>query len=869
MRAKANALSFQGRCREAVTLLEEASGLFEKLALADEVGRTLSTSIQPLILLGEYQCALRKGKKAREIFSRHNDGLRLARLDINLANVYHRQERFAEALTRYERAYQLLLPHRDIEGLACALHNMAVCLVSLDDFTRAMRVYRRARRFFETHAMPRLEAQADYNIAYLFYLRGDYEPAIQKLLAARETCAKDDPYHAALCDLDLSHIYLDINLAHEAESAARRAAAGFEALGIGYEAATALNNLGIAASRKGEPEYALAVFARAKELFAAEHHEAGESLIDLHQAVLLFDKGDFAKAGELCSHADSFFRSAGMSRKAAICRLLSARISLVQGDLAEARKRCDAVFEQLEGIQAPALYCEAKLLRGQIHEALGQAQKAAQSYEEAAADLEALRSRLQGDELRIAFASSRLAVYDHLLRLSLRERDRDSAERAFLYVEKAKCRSLADSMVAGAQCLTRGTAQIAGADSSLRTIRAELNWFYHRIRSAELRHEGRSLDTINKLWEQARAREDELIRILRESTVTGAEQLQAVSSPLPVSEIRASMDSESTLLEYFEAGDRIHAAVITSSGIEMVPLAPVSRLRRQLQMLRFQFSKFHLGPAHVQQFAPALQTATDGHLRQLYRDLVSPLRGLLKGAHLIVVPHGPLHCLPFHALAHEDRYLIDEFAISYAPSATVYALMQRRPSHCGGPPLILGVPDDRAPWILDEAQEVAAALPDSRLLLGESATFDALRTRGPRSRVIHIAAHGLFRTDNPLFSAVKLGNSYLSLYDLDSVRLPASLLTLSGCGTGLNVIAGGDEILGLARGLLCGGVETLLLSLWDVNDRSTAEFMRLFYTNLQTGSGKLTAYRAAAVALRRRYPHPYYWAPFVMIGKAP
>ena len=94
------------------------------------------------------------------------------------------------------------------------------------------------------------------------------------------------------------------------------------------------------------------------------------------------------------------------------------------------------------------------------------------------------------------------------------------------------------------------------------------------------------------------------------------------------------------------------------------------------------------------------------------------------------------------------------------------------------------------------------------------------------------------------------------------------LLTLSGCVTGLNVVADGDELLGLARGLLYAGAQSLLLSLWDVNDRSTAEFMKVFYTRMLNQRNKAQALQSAMLELRTQYPHPYYWAPFKLIGKA-
>ena len=119
-----------------------------------------------------------------------------------------------------------------------------------------------------------------------------------------------------------------------------------------------------------------------------------------------------------------------------------------------------------------------------------------------------------------------------------------------------------------------------------------------------------------------------------------------------------------------------------------------------------------------------------------------------------------------------------------------------------------------------------------------------------------------------MFSAVHLGDGYLSVYDLYNLRLPVELLTLSGCATGLSVVAEGDEIMGLARGLLYAGAQTLLLTLWDVHDRSTAGFMRSFYAHLRDErTSKARALQLAMLELREEHPHPYYWAPFTLIGK--
>jgi CHAT domain-containing protein len=177
------------------------------------------------------------------------------------------------------------------------------------------------------------------------------------------------------------------------------------------------------------------------------------------------------------------------------------------------------------------------------------------------------------------------------------------------------------------------------------------------------------------------------------------------------------------------------------------------------------------------------------------------------------------------------------------------------------------VPDPGAPFILDEASAVASVLPNAELYTGAAATLDVLRRKGATSRFVHIATHGRFRQDNPMFSSIRLGDSDMSLFDLYQLSLPAELVALSGCGTGLNAVVGADELLGLVRGVFYAGAQAALLTLWDVNDRSTADFMKLFYERLRHDPNKARAAQYSMAEIRRTYGHPFYWAPFLLAGK--
>jgi tetratricopeptide (TPR) repeat protein len=147
LRSKGNALWCLGQNRSATELHARAIDLFQEAGKPIEAGRTLSSSIQPLIMLGEYDRAHTAAEHARKIFLAAGDTLRLARLEINVGNLFHRQDRHSEALDRYERAYSQLLPDKDAEGIIAALHNIAVCRIILNDYANALNAYERAREF--------------------------------------------------------------------------------------------------------------------------------------------------------------------------------------------------------------------------------------------------------------------------------------------------------------------------------------------------------------------------------------------------------------------------------------------------------------------------------------------------------------------------------------------------------------------------------------------------------------------------------------------------------------------------------------------------------------------------------------------------
>jgi CHAT domain-containing protein/tetratricopeptide (TPR) repeat protein len=871
LRAKANALYVKGEPASAVELHKQAIALFEAVGNTRELARTLSGSIQPLLQTGEYEQAFAAGERGRTIFTNEGDIWRLARLEINIGNIYYRQDRFAEAMACYERARQGLLANQDPEGVAAVLSNMITCYISLNAFPQALEAYKQARQFCEEHGMPLLVTQADYNIAYLHYLRGEYNKAIAMLRTARVHAQKiGDGYHAALCDLDLAELYLELNLSSEAAELAQQGYEGFRKLGIGYEGAKCLVFSAIAATQKGESSEALDLFSQAREIFVREKNQIWPSLIDLYRALVFFNEGRVDEARDFCRQALDSFPALNLWNKAVLAQLLMARIALQTKDTDGALRYTNAALGQLTGLEAPVLAYQGYLLLGNVHSARGERDAAYAAYQTARRALETLRGSLRGEELKIAFIKNRLAVYENLIELCL-DRDSDPAatEEAFTYIEQAKSRALMDLFARPAPGLSEDSGGENELVRKIRGSREELNWYYNQVEREQLRPGQQPMDRIANLQKQAQDREKELMRMLHEAT--DEEALQAgfeTPSHVPIATIRAAIPADTLIVEYFQVGHRFVACLLGPETLEIVPVTLEPKVTSSLRLLQFQLAKFRLDPYYLEAFRDSLLRVTQAHLQELYDALITPIASKLKASHLVFVPHGLLHYVPFHALFDGTEYLIDRHTISYSPSASIYALCQTRNANSSGSSLVFGIPDAQAPAILEEVEVLGRVLDKAELFVGEKASEHVLRTKGSASRIIHIATHGHFRQDNPMFSTIRLGDSFLTLFDLYQLKLPVELITLSGCSTGVNVVAGGDELIGLARGLLHAGAQSLILSLWDVHDRSTAEFMNVFYTLVQQGKTKAAALRTAMLDLRSKYPHCYQWAPFILVGKA-
>lgn len=378
---------------------------------------------------------------------------------------------------------------------------------------------------------------------------------------------------------------------------------------------------------------------------------------------------------------------------------------------------------------------------------------------------------------------------------------------------------------------------------------------------------------------------------------------------------RELLDSDTALIEYVVGEEKSFAWFVSKDKISYVALPPKKELTRLVGDYRKSLAE-RVPAIAAKQSVASLKLQG----RQLYQVLLHPFDTRLASVRkLIIVPDNALAYLPFETLVADSSsagkgegsnayYLVERFALAYAPSASALAAVRSMESQAGsrgiiafGDPVYNGPgsektasPDGsrlsyytergfdlrRLPYTRNEVTSIGALFPatDRQVFLGAEANEQNVkREKLDRYRYIHFAAHGVVDEENPARSGIILSlegsekeDGILQTTEIMRLKLNADLVTLSACRTGLGKVVSGEGVLGLTRAFLYAGTRSVAVSLWNVNDTATAELMKAFYRNLKRGMSKDEALRQAKLELlngkQAAWRHPYFWASFVLVG---
>ncbi|HEY0728826.1 MAG TPA: CHAT domain-containing protein, partial [Pyrinomonadaceae bacterium] len=611
----------------------------------------------------------------------------------------------------------------------------------------------------------------------------------------------------------------------------------------------------------GNDEAALSALKRARDLYRAEGNKVGEALVLLTQAQLHHAHGEDQTARELAVQAETDLAAFGGWHQILLARWLRADVERTLDHVDEAQQLFETAVNDSILHGQPQITERAYTGLGLVALAKGESAAAQSHFRNAIAVTEELRAPLPGEEFKTAFFANKLVPYHELVRICLAAADARLSE-ALTLVESARSRALVDSLGAGHDNLIEPRdAFEANLLEQIGELRAELTYLYKDINQPVNGHA-----PTRALQQELRERENKILEITRQLN----HRRETSASPLrsfDLEYLQQQLREDDALVEYAALGDELLAFVVTRDEVHVTRnLTSVAAIVEHLNALRFQIETLRFGARAIRRHLPTLTQKTNVHLRQLHDLLIRPLKPTLEQRNLIIVPYGALHYLPFHALHDGDKYLIEHSEISYAPSAATLQQCLERGEHDLNRALLMGVSDEQTPRITNEIQSLSEVFPEAKAFVGESATTEALRQNATRASVVHLACHGQFRSDNPLFSALRLADGWFTVRDAYGLKLDRALVTLSACETGANVIAPGDELIGLARGFFSAGARSVLLSLWMVDDETTAQMMVDFYRQMMSGRTLSAGLRAAQVKMLEQNPHPFFWSPFVLVG---
>lgn len=856
----------RGELEPAVERLDQAAGTWQELGLGLPAAQVGVARLMPLSLLGRYDEALASGSAAETALTRLGDLQGSAKVALNLGSLAIHRGRYTEAANHYRRAAVRFARAGDREHSVMADVGLADARGFEGRLDEAARIYDRAEMRARQHGLPVLAAQAGHGRALLALGAGRYRSALAGLVRAQAEFGRIGVDHyLGEVERDLADAYLELNLLPEALAIYDRLLTRLRAQGNAATLPWLHLQRARALARAGQGPSAAQGLQAAGDQFRAQGHAAGQALSGLALLELCLSLAEGGNGDELATLARLAAAMVTTQPRAPMWRL-----HLVQAVALRRLGRPDEVLRllrpQVELQQShwppqarPRLWDEI----GRAHRAQGQRAAAVEAFERAVVLFEQWQSALPGEEFQLAALADHLHPFEARLALSL---DGETPESVLAWLDRHRARVLGDRLGRGREF----DVPAGSVDAECGARRARLNWIR---RQARRRAEEGNDDLPPALYEEATQLEHALLEQARRDRLARDEDTLAPGAAmrppgLDLGTLRRRFVGTRALVEYGISGDELFALVVARGQVHVVRrLASWAAVKVQLHRLHYQLDTLRAGSRRLQAHAAQLTQRCGARLQALHDAVWRPLQALLAGIDdTIVVPCQALQSLPFPALHDGSDWLDERMRITLAPAAALAptAPLPATPARA----LVVGE-GQRLLHMQHEVEAVATELQAERVLMDGMATVDAVIAAARQADVLHLACHGEFRGDNPRFSALHLGDGLLSAAAVETLRLPARLVVLSACETGRTQTAAGDEGLGLVRAFQLAGARDVVASLWAVDDEATAHFMTAFYRGW--GRGRLdvaTALQQARQAMRRRWPHPFYWAAFQGYARA-
>ncbi|MEK6300530.1 MAG: CHAT domain-containing protein [Acidobacteriota bacterium] len=768
--------------------------------------------------VGNMASAIAEYNQASQAFKAQNDKSGEATALNNIGLLYSTKGELGVALDYFEKSLKLGEASNDKETVMTgyALNNIGTIYARRGERLTALRYFERALSFADQHNDKRLKAGVLSGMADVYFLMNNREYALNLFKAIAATFREiEEPAHEAEALINLADAYGAMGRYSEALDALRPALESRRLAKDPGQEGYVLREMGYLYTNMGDRSNALKHFAAALSKLEAAGDAGGQ--VDLYGALgsISVTDGDYQKA------EDHYLKGLAVARA--------------------------------EGLRQSEMLILAGL--GFAHEKRGNLTQAESFYDQQLAVNESLRSSARIEELKTGVSSLYAGLLSPAILLKFKL---GKWAEAFELTERARARTFLDQMNSARLDLRKGAnPALADQEQSLRFDMRALEEKLRKERRDSPRSEANALIAAS-LKEKEEVYAALLLR-LKASNPDYAELQSYI--PKPVAEIQRLLGPRTTLISYYVVADKTLAFVVGSDSLEAIEI-PVKEID-----LRAAINWFR-------DFA-SLSDPRPEALKQLHGWLVEPIRQYIKTAQVVIVPQGPLHYVPFAALTDGHEFFGDKREITYLPSASILPALRRRIRHNGR--RVLSVAQSLAPGLsalryADEEARSVARLYGARPLLTGRATRTQFLKRAGAYNVLHIAAHAELNAASPLFSRIRLApgaddNGAIEvreIYGLDLTR--TNLVALSACETQLGSQSKGDDIVGLNRAFIYAGASSVVASLWTVDDEASSELMKSFYGHLRGGMSKAAALQAAQAATRKKYPHPYYWAAFVLTG---
>ena len=804
---------------------------------------------------------------------------------VNLAGLASLEADYQEALERYRRALGIYrsLGYRPDQALV--LHGMGVLELRRGNYRAARFRLEESAAIYRDTGPAAAAAGVEQDLARTAVAMGNPQAAQSALVRADQALAGEDRGSIAEARLTLARgdLAVEFNDYAEADRLYARAGALARAATDPVTRAQAQQGRGYLLLLDGASARAATMLGQAARAQERLGDRRAAALIRLDLAVALAATGELTDARRMAAAArDTLSRLHDPAGEAAALDVL-ARFALDDGRPAVAESLYRVGLERMTSRPAPGVTWPLRMGLAGAVAAQGRPEEAAVNLRLAMRDVERSAAFLPSPHARSAYLADKWAVYTALARLEV-ARGRDST--AFEVSEQARSRQFLDELAAGSVAWNAGSDSVlVRREQDLRRSITELAGRLDTTPDGAARLRGPNSSTTAVTATAAVAREAlaraeaeyaELLINLRQRQPAYARAISARTTSWH--DVASRLPAHAALLEYLISDSSTILFVVGSDGVRAIDL---DLDRRALTSL-VDFTRGTLARP-----TGAGPIASRAPLQRLHQLLIQPAEaaGLLQGVtQLIIVPHAELHYLPFSALlggAENGQYLVSRYELTTAPSASVWLELQRRDATrpAGTRVLAMAPVTDGLPGTRAEVQAIARLRGnEATVLLGSSATRQAMQAALPDYDMLHLATYGVLNRRSPLFSYVELAPSgmddgRLEVHDIYGLPMRAWLVVLSACQTGIGSgmrsdVPAGDEWVGVSRAFLLAGAQRVVATLWPVSDDASAELMTWFHAGLASGQGTAAA---LAQAQRRaiadpRMSNPFYWSGYTLAG---